>query len=135
MSLIASNPLSALLRSAPAVPAAYTCRETLRVMFQHPEAKCLVVCNPDHTPVGLLMCERFFLKVTGRSGMELFYRESVTRLMNRKPLAVDISTPPEHVLISALERPEAMRNDCIIVTEEGAFAGVVYVSDLTQEQH
>ncbi|MNC79412.1 hypothetical protein D3C75_1318870 [compost metagenome] len=55
--------------------------------------------------------------------------------MNRKPLTVDIFTPPEHVLTSALERPEAMKNDCIIVTEEGAFAGVVYVSDLTREQH
>lgn len=37
--------LSALVRSAPSVPASLTCRETMRVMSQHPEARCIVVCN------------------------------------------------------------------------------------------
>ncbi|MBW4081627.1 CBS domain-containing protein [Paenibacillus sp. S150] len=130
MSTIAANEYSAMVRIAPSVPASYTCRETLRVMFQHPEAKCIVVCNTDNEPVGLLMCERFFLKVTGRMGMDHFYRESVTKLMNRKPLIADISAPPESVALKASQRPEMMKNDCIIVTENGTFAGVVYASDL-----
>ncbi|MNC13655.1 CBS domain protein [compost metagenome] len=134
MSIITSNNLKAKLRTAPSVPASHTCRETLRVMFQHPEAKCIVVCNPDNEPAGLLMCEGFFLKVTGRTGLDLLYREPVTSLMNRKPLTAEISTPPEQVLKEAMKRPKAMRNDCIIVTEEGCFAGVLYVSDLMREQ-
>ncbi|MHA6532740.1 CBS domain-containing protein [Paenibacillus sp. BAC0078] len=130
MSIIAANELSAILRMAPSVPASSTCRESLRVMFQHPEAKCIVVCNTHNEPVGLLMCERFFLKVTGRTGMDLFYRESVTKLMNRKPLIADISAPPALVLTEAMNRPDTLKQDCIIITSNGTFAGVVYTSDL-----
>lgn len=129
MSIIAANELSAVLRMAPSVPASSTCREALRVMFQHPEAKCIVVCNSYHEPVGLLMCERFFLKVTGRTGMDL-YRESVTKLMNHKPLTADISAPPALVLTAAMNRPDPLKQDCIIITSNSSFAGVVYTSDL-----
>jgi hypothetical protein len=85
-------------------------------------------------PVGLLMCERFFLKATGRMGMDHFYRESITKLMNRKPLITDISASPDNVRAEAMNRPEAMRNDCIIITSNGKLAGVVYPSDLPQPE-
>lgn len=124
MSSVLASELSAIVRSAPSVPAALTCRETMRVMFQYPESKCIVVCNDVNEPVGLLMCERFFLRATGRLGIDHFYRESVTKLMNRKPLTVDFAAPLESVAL------EAMQDDCIIVTREGKFTGVLYTSDL-----
>lgn len=134
MSTVLASELSAILRSAPSVSASITCRETMRVMFQHPESKCIVVCNAGNEPVGLLMCERFFLKATGRMGMDHFYRESVTKLMHRKPLITDIAVPVKSVLAEAMNRPEIMKNDCIIITSEGKFAGVVYPSDLLYSQ-
>ncbi|MEK5025644.1 hypothetical protein [Paenibacillus sp. FSL M7-1046] len=134
MSTILASGLPSVVRSAPAVYASRTCRETLRVMFQHPESKCIVVCNSVNEPVGLLMCERFFLKATGRLGMDHFYRESITKLMNRKPLITDISASPDNVRAEAMNRPEPMRNDCIIITSNGKFAGVVYPSDLPQPE-
>lgn len=130
MSTVLVTELSGIVRSAPSVPSSLSCRETMRVMFQHPESKCIVVCNAGNEPVGLLMCERFFLKATGRMGMDHFYRESVTKLMNCKPLIADSSAPIHSVLAEALNRAERMNNDCIIITSEGKFAGVVYPSDL-----
>ncbi|WP_342437407.1 hypothetical protein NSS79_31290 [Paenibacillus sp. FSL L8-0436] len=134
MSTILASGLPSVVRSAPAVYASRTCRETLRVMFQHPESKCIVVCNSENEPVGLLMCERFFLKATGRLGMDHFYRESITKLMSRKPLIADISASPDNVRAEAMNRPEPMRNDCIIITGNGKFSGVVYPSDLPQPE-
>ncbi|UQZ33807.1 hypothetical protein C2I18_09875 [Paenibacillus sp. PK3_47] len=130
MSTISVSGLSAILRSAPSVSLSHTCRETLRVMFQHPESKCIVVCNPSDEPAGLLMSERFFLKATGRKGTGHFYRESVTKLMNRAPLTADIYAPLASLYEEAMRRPDVMKNDCIIITDKGKFTGVVYPSDL-----
>lgn len=84
--------------------------------------------------MGLLMSERFFLKATGRMGTDHFYRESITKLMNRKPLIADLSAPAISVLAEAMNRPEMMKNDCIIITSQGKLAGVVYPSDMLCSQ-
>ena len=76
------------------------------------------------------MSDRFFLKATGRSGMDLFYKEPVMKLMNKTALSFELSTPMELVLAAAMNRPDAMKKDCIIVTRNGKFAGVVHPSDL-----
>lgn len=72
----------------------------------------------------------FLLKATGRSGVDLFYKEPAMKLMNKTPLIFDISTPLESVLATAMSRPDPMKNDCVIITRKGKFAGVVYISDL-----
>lgn len=129
MSTISANRLADMIRTAPAVYSTRTCREALRVMFQHPQSKCIVVCNAVNEPTGLLMSERFFLLATGRFAMDSFYRESVTKLMNT-PLIFDISASPEEVLAAALNRSAAFKDDCIIVTRDGKLAGVAYPADL-----
>lgn len=133
MSTALINDLSSFVRSAPAVFATRTCRETLRVMFQHPESKCIVVCNATNEPLGLLMSERFFLKATGRSGMDQFYREPVMKLMNKNALIFDISTPLECILPVAMNRPDAIKNDCVIITRNGKLAGIIQPSDLLRQ--
>ena len=130
MSTVLVNDLSNIVRSAPAIFASRTCREALRVMFQHPESKCTVVCNAMNEPLGLLMSERFFLKATGRSGVDMFYKEPAMKLMSKTPLVYDISTPLDVVFATAMNRPDPMKNDCVIITRKGKFAGVVYTSDL-----
>lgn len=130
MSTVLINDLSGCVRNAPAVFATRTCRETLRVMFQHPESKCIVVCDATNEPLGLLMSDRFFLKATGRSGMDLFYKEPVMKLMNKNALIFELSTPLELVLAAAMNRPDPMKKDCVIITRNGKFAGVVHPSDL-----
>lgn len=73
MSTALVNDLSNIVRSAPAIFASRTCREALRVMFQHPESKCIVVCNATNEPLGLLMCDRFFKshgKIRSRSVLQ-----------------------------------------------------------------
>lgn len=130
MTTASTTDLSALIRQAPAVSASMTCREVLRVLFQHPESKCIIVRSTDNQPVGLIMCERFFLKATGRMGMDRFYHEPVSQLMNRNPLVADISASAESLWAEAMQRPEPMRNDCIIVTGHGRIAGILHPAEL-----
>ncbi|AIQ14790.1 CBS domain-containing protein [Paenibacillus durus] len=122
--------LADLMRPAPIVYDHHTCRQALRLMFEHPESKCLVLCNPVDEPVGLLMSEMFFLKVSGRFGMDTFYKEPAMKLAHKAPLTVDITTAPHTVLAMAMDRHPMQQNDCIIVTDGGKLAGAVYVADL-----
>ena len=122
--------LSGWVRNAPYVYSTSTCRDTLRVMFQHPESKCIVVCNAENEPLGLLMSEGFFLIATGRLGVDLFYKEPVMNYMNRKPLIADVTIPLDLLRTEARIRSELDRNDCIILTRNGKYAGVLNASDL-----
>lgn len=56
------------------------------------------------------------------------------KLMNKTPLILDISTPLDTVLSLAMNRPDPMKNDCVIITRKGKFAGVAYTSDLIRAQ-
>lgn len=130
MTTLLTHELASLLRPEPAVKAALTCRETLRVMFQHPEAKSIVICNAANEPQGLLVSERFFLEATGQMGTAPFYSEQVTKLMNPSPLVLDINVPLEAALAEIRQRSASAKNDCIIITQDGKYAGVAYPSDL-----
>lgn len=123
--------LAGIVRSAPVVSATHTCRETLRVLFQHPESKCIVVCNAEKEPLGLIMSEDFFLKASGRHGVDMFYREPVVNYMNGSPLMADIATPPEDLRIDMVGRPDAFKNNFVIVTQDNKFNGIAYAADLT----
>jgi len=130
MTTVLETELSGMIRSAPVISASCNCRETLRVMFQHPESRCIIVCSEENEPLGLLMSDRFFLKATGRSGTDMIYKEPAARLMNRNPLIADIAASPEALRALALARPAPFRNDCIIVTGSDKFIGVIHTSDL-----
>lgn len=130
MTTVLTHDLAGLLRAEPAVYAARTCRETLRVMFQHPEAKSIVICSAANEPIGLLMSERFFLQATGQMGTAPFYSEQVTKLMNGSPLVLDINVPLQNALTEMGKRTVSTGDHCILVTRGGKYAGVVYRSDL-----
>ncbi|NGM82343.1 hypothetical protein G5B47_07930 [Paenibacillus sp. 7124] len=125
-----ASKLAEIIRPVPVVLDRRTCRQALRTMFEHPESKCLVLCNAAGEPVGLLMSEKFLLAATGRGETDSFYKEPVMKLAHVHPLIVDISSAPRKVLAMALGRNPMDWNDAIIVTDGGKLAGVVYVSDL-----
>ena len=130
MTATLSATLQELVRPVPTLKPSATCREALRLMFQHPEARCMAVCSREGGPVGLLMNERFFLRSAGSTGSAMPYHEPVSSLMNRMPLTVDIEMPLESVKELAAARALPFRSDCIIVTDQGRFCGVVYAGDL-----
>ncbi|SEU14796.1 hypothetical protein [Paenibacillus sp. NFR01] len=121
---------SLVIRSAPTVSPDHTCRETLRVMFQHPESKCIIVCGEAEEPIGLVMSEAFLLQATEQFSPDPFYNEPIRLLMNRHPLVTDVSTTLGELRQLALSRPDDAQSDCLILTRNGRFAGVVYPSDL-----
>lgn len=128
-----SKPLiKEVLQSAPTISLSQTCRETIRMMFSNPESPCIVVCDKKNQPVGLIMCERFYLRICSHAGMDSFYNDSISKLMTRNFLSVDINDSFTQIKAAAYNRPPGMRNDCIVVTDNGKFEGIVQTSDLNR---
>ncbi len=122
--------LTDLLRSAPQVTTKQTCEQTLKVMFSHPEADSIIVCDKLNRPVGIVMCGRFFFRVNGRAGMDGFYMQRIVKLMTQKPLVVDVHRTIADVQQLAEQRAEYFRNDSVIVTDQDHLVGIVTASDL-----
>ncbi|GGH33179.1 CBS domain-containing protein [Paenibacillus segetis] len=118
------------IQSAPSISLSLTCRETIRVMFSYPESPCIVVCDKKNHPVGLIMCERFYLRICSRAGMDSFYNDPISKLMTHNFLSADINDSLTQIKAAAYNRPPGMRNDCIVVTDNGKFVGIVQTSDL-----
>lgn len=122
--------LQDFLRQTPTVAAKQTCRETIAVFKQHPECECIIVTGEQEAPIGLMMRNRFFLKLGHRFSADLYYDKSVTRLMDASPLIVDYHCAPQQLIDNTLSRHDSVLYDCVIVTLNGKLAGVLTVSDL-----
>lgn len=117
--------LTNLVQKAPHVYTHIKCKDTLRVLFGNPEANCIVVCNKYDQPVGIVDCDKFYLRLNGRMAMDGLYMESITKLMNRNPLIVEIESTIQAVREIVASRVESVRGDYVIVTEQGKFSGVI----------
>lgn len=122
--------LQDFLRQTPTVGAEQTCRETISIFKQNPECECVIVCNKQAAPIGLMMRNRFFLKLGHRFSADLFYDKPITKMMDASPLMVDYHDAPQQLIDSALSRHDSVLYDCVIVTQNGKLAGILTVSDL-----
>lgn len=126
-----NNSILHLIQSAPTVYSQTSCKNTLRVMFSYPESPCIVVVDKREHPVGLIVCERFYLTICSRSGLDHYYNAPISTLMNHKPLIMDIQQSSRFVAQAISERPPSMHNDSIIITShDGLYAGVISPSDI-----
>lgn len=126
----AGSLLHAFLREAPAISGQLTCRETIAVFKRNPDSECVVVTDEKDAPVGLMMRNRFFLKLGHRFSADLYYDKPVTKLMDAEPLMIDDGCEPQQLIDRALGRHDSVLYDCVIVTRGGRLAGVLTVSDL-----
>lgn len=118
------------LRQAPTITAEQTCRETISVFKKHPECECVVVIGEQGAPIGLMMRNRFFLKLGHRFSADLYDDKPISKLMDANPLLVDYHFAPQQLIDSALSRHESVLYDCVIVTLNDRLAGILTVSDM-----
>jgi methyl-accepting chemotaxis protein len=118
------------MRKSPSISLHHTCQEAAKLFEKYVHSECIVVCSETDRPEGLLMRDRFFQKLGRRFGADLFYERSVHLLMDSNPLIVDKSSSLQELLDRALGRNENILYDCVIVTDQDAFAGILTVADL-----
>jgi signal-transduction protein with cAMP-binding, CBS, and nucleotidyltransferase domain len=121
---------SNLIRKVPFVYANQKCKDTLRVLFAHPEAECIVVCNKAYQPVGIVNCGTFYLRIIGVMGMDSLYMEPINKLMKRYPIIVEEGMQLQSIREKITSRKERNHEEHIIVMKHGKLSGVIKGSDL-----
>ncbi|NGZ75804.1 methyl-accepting chemotaxis protein [Saccharibacillus alkalitolerans] len=122
--------LSDYARQAPTIGPELTCFEALQVFKREENAPCIAVCSPDGRPMLLLMRDAFYRKLTGRFAPELFYDRPVAEAAGMPPLTAEVDTCPSELIDIALTRGDESFADCVILTQDGVYEGVLTVRDM-----
>ncbi|QAY66581.1 hypothetical protein [Paenibacillus protaetiae] len=86
--------LEQFIRKVPFTTPNQLCGDVQKMFSQHEDSECIVVCSDGMQPKGLLMRNRFYMNISKRYGVELFYEKPASTLMDASPLIVDIHVPP-----------------------------------------
>jgi methyl-accepting chemotaxis protein len=118
------------LRHAAVVMPDQTCEQAVRAFEKHPQSECIVVCDASMVPLGLIMRDRFFRRLSRRFGADLYYDKPVSYLMDPQPFIIEKDASPQELLDRALGRDEQSLYDCVIVTDQQNYAGILTIADL-----
>lgn len=86
----------------------------------------------DGKPVGLIMKHIIDSRLATQYGVAVFYKRPISLIMDREPIIVDYYTDVQKVSNLAMSRSSDKTYDCIVVTKESKFHGIVTVKSLLE---
>ena len=107
-----------------------TCEQVMDLFERHPDSECVVVCDEERAPFGLVMRNKLIRVMGSRFGASLYSGSPISRLMDARPTIADMAMPLQELLDLALGREESTLYDCVIVVDGTELAGVLTVADL-----
>ncbi|WP_339303174.1 methyl-accepting chemotaxis protein [Paenibacillus sp. FSL R5-0519] len=133
VTVVAEEPVIRLqdyYRQVPVAGVHTTCGEAATMMNQGQEHPCIVLCDEQMKPTGLLMRETLYRMLNGRFAADLFYRKPVTQVVNTSPVIADIHMEATTIIDIALGRDEQHFYDCLLVTDQDRLLGVLTMRDV-----
>ncbi len=124
--------LSHYLIVVPQIREQETCGETLQRFREQPELPCVILCNEQNKPVGLIMREQFYRRMASRFANELYYGRSTSRFSQNETLMMKLTDQPADVVDAALARQGEAFYECVLLTDGGNLAGVITIRDLME---
>ncbi|WP_141505955.1 hypothetical protein [Paenibacillus luteus] len=124
--------LAARVVPVPLMTNKQTCYEALRAFQSNPEVSCIIVCDKQGQPIGLLRRDLFFLKLNGFGGLDTWQKESIAKLMNKSPIVADLESTMD-LLIAALAIGTGLHGkgaDYVIAIKGNGIMGVLAASHL-----
>ncbi len=117
-------------RIVPVISPGELCREVLRMFQKQPDLSCIVICDDDSFPVGLIMRDTFYRHLAGRFAADLFYERPAKDFSEGSPLVCETSMPAAELLDAAMNREGHRFYDSMIVTSERKYRGILTIQDL-----
>lgn len=100
--------------------------------FRREDTSCVIVCEGDRMPVGLVMKERYYRHLGQRFGAQLYFGRSIEYLMERDFLTVELDTPVEEIIDIALNRTSEQFHDAVVLIENQQLVGFLTIQDILQ---
>ncbi|MGC5771139.1 methyl-accepting chemotaxis protein [Paenibacillus pabuli] len=117
-------------REVPMVGIHTTCGEAAGMLNKDQAYPCIVLCDDQMHPLGLLMRETLYKILNGRFAADLFYHKPISRISDSSPVIVDVGMDALGIIDIALSRSEKQFYDCLILTEEHKVLGVLTMRDV-----
>ena len=113
-----------VLVPAPPLSKAMTCGEALGRMLDHPEWPCLAVVDEKKAIIGLLDRAGLLMTFARPLLRDLYSRRSVTRLMQRDGLVVDVGASLESIGTAIANGRSHALHSGFGITDSGVYAGI-----------
>ncbi|MDN5312650.1 MAG: hypothetical protein PWQ68_1623 [Thermoanaerobacteraceae bacterium] len=99
-------------------------------MFEKNDSLNAIVVLEGVKPIGLVMREKLYSRLGTQFGYAVFMGRPIKLVMDKSPLIVETDCPLSEVSQKAMERNLANIYDCIIVTKNGDYFGIVTIRNL-----
>lgn len=120
------------LITVPAIRAQETCRETFVRFKRQTHLPCIVLCDEQERPEGLIMREQFYRHMASRFASELYDTRSTVMFSQRHMLVMDIDTEASIVVDAALAREGDSFYECVVLIDQERLAGIVTIRDIME---
>jgi signal transduction histidine kinase len=109
---------------APPISADMTGGEVLDLFSANPSLPIFAVIDPDGTLLGVVERDRLLFQFSQPLWYDVYNRRPIAPLINRRPLAVDMSTTIDRIkAMIAFDYPEAIGTG-FVITENGQYAAI-----------
>lgn len=105
--------------------------QTIKEYINKSPAKGVCIIE-DEKPVGSVMNSTLDSVMAAQYGFSVFSRRPISLIMDRDPLIVDYNTPINHVSKCAMSRVDSKVYDCVIVTKDTKYYGLVTIKNLLE---
>ncbi|MBR3119170.1 GGDEF domain-containing protein [Oceanobacillus profundus] len=105
------------------------CENVYAIFNEQPSTEGIVVAV-EMQPVGLIMRDTFFQKLSTKYGFDLFMQRPIELMMDTTMLVVDYITPLTKVSTLAMKREQERLYDYVIVQKQNELCGVVSIREL-----
>jgi signal transduction histidine kinase/DNA-binding response OmpR family regulator len=120
------NRIGRLVEEAKVVSPLEPVRQVKDILGEEDPLKAVVVAEEDR-PLGLVMSFNLNRTLSQRFGLSLYWEQPVFKVMDSEPLIVEADLPVEAAASQAMARSKDKVYDSVIVTQKGAFHGIVSV--------
>jgi two-component system cell cycle sensor histidine kinase PleC len=109
---------------APSISAEMTGGAVLDLFSANPSLPIFAVVEPDGTLLGVIERDRLLFQFSQPLWYDVYNRRPIAPLINRRPLAVDMSTTIDRIkAVIAFDYPEAIGTG-FVITENGHYAAI-----------
>lgn len=121
-----------VISKTPCISPDMNCEQTLAIFRNNPEHECVVIVDGLSRPLGLMMRNELFRRLSQRFSADLFSEKPIEKLADKEPLIVDRRESPNSIIELALSRKGDRLYDCVIVTDGQIVEGILTMSSLLQ---
>jgi diguanylate cyclase (GGDEF)-like protein len=93
----------------------------------------VTVVGSDMTVLGTVSRSCIERTMSGQYGFSLHAKRPISNIMDTSPLLTEVTTPIDVVSKLAMSRPHKTLYDCIVVTDQSVYAGIVTIKDLLEK--